>query len=111
MLLTAALLVLSCDIRGTETSSEGVLQNNLTMRYRFDEAHRQVDFSNNGGPWRSYTGAVWKVASWDEDRVVLRADKGTATFDLKALTMDNHVVEHRNGLAIDQVGHAVCQKM
>lgn len=109
MLLAATLLVLSCDIRGTETSSEGVLQNNVAMRYRFDEAQKKVEFSNNGGPWRDYTGSVWKVARWDKDQIVLRADKGTATFDMKALTLSSHVVEHRGGLTIDQVGHATCK--
>lgn len=109
MLLAAALLVLSCDIRRTETSSEGVLQNNVTMRYRFDEAHKKVEFSNNGGPWRNYTGPVWKVARWDKEQIELRADKGSATFDLKALTLNSHVVEHRGGLTIDQVAHATCK--
>ena len=109
MLLAAALLVLSCDIHGTETSSEGVLQNNLTMRYRFDQAHQKIEFSNSGGPWRDYTGPVWQVARWDENEIVLRADKGTTTFDTKALTMTSHVVEHRGGLTIDQVGHATCR--
>ena len=111
MLAVAALLVLSCDLRGTETSAEGTIQNNVMMRYRFDEAHKTVQFSNNGGPWRDETGPVWKVASWDKDRIVLHASKGTATFDLKAMTMDTHVVEHRGGLTIDQVGHATCKAL
>jgi hypothetical protein len=111
MLLAAALLVLSCDIRGTESSSAGVLQNNVSMRYRFDQAHKAVDFSNNGGPWRAYTGPVWKVARWDRDQIVLRADKGTATFDMKALTLSSRVVEHRGGLTIDQIGRGACKAM
>jgi hypothetical protein len=111
MLLAAALLVLSCDLRGTETSSEGVIQTNLTMRYRFDEAQRKVEFSNSGGPWREETGPVWKIASWDKHHIVLHADKGTTTFDLKRLTMDTHVVEHRGGVTIDQIGHATCKAL
>jgi hypothetical protein len=111
MLVAAALLILACDLHGTETSSAGVLHEVVPMRYRFDEAHQQIDYSNNGGPWRSFTGPVWKVASWDKDRILVRADKGTTTFNLKTLTMDNHVVEHRGGVTIDQVGHATCKAM
>jgi hypothetical protein len=111
MVVAAALLMLSCDLHGTESSPAGVLHTAYKMRYRFDEAHHQIDFSNNGGAWRSFINDQWKVASWTSTRVVARADKGTQTFDLNALTLDNHVVEHRGGMTIDQVGHATCRRI
>lgn len=111
MFAAVALLVLSCELHGAESSPDQIVQSHYSMRYRFDPAHRSIAFSNGGRPWRSLIGGEWTIERWDDTGAAIRAAKGMSIFDFKALTLDTHVVEHRGGQTIAQRGHARCTKL
>jgi hypothetical protein len=102
---------LQCDLRGTEQSSQGVINTALTLTYRIDDTHHILSFSARGAPFRDIAASGWRVETWTPELIVLRADRGVTTLDRAHLGLTTHVVEHKAGLTIDQNATARCRRL
>ena len=104
-----AVSYLDCQLTWTESSVAGTTMAKLAIINKLDDARKTMSFSTRGAPFRDVGASGWHLESWTPTKIVYRASRGVATLDRQALTFTNHVIEHKNGLMIDQRGGGPCR--